>query len=130
MEKMVVIHTDKAPAAVGPYSQAIKFGNLVFASGQMPLDPITGEMVRSDITVQAKQVMENLSEVLTEAGASLGSVVKTTCFLSDMANYAAFNEVYAQHFTGKPARSCFAVKTLPKNALCEIEAIAAVTEDK
>ena len=120
------IATPNAPAAIGPYSQAIVCGNMLYTSGQIPLDPATGEMVGSDITVQAEQVMKNLAAVLTEAGATFGSVVKTTCFLADMADFAAFNAVYAKYFTENPARSCVAVKTLPKNALVEVEVIAKV----
>ncbi|MBR2929767.1 MAG: RidA family protein [Clostridia bacterium] len=121
MEK---IYTDKAPAAIGPYSQAIKAGNLLFTSGQIPIDPKTGEVSGEDITAQTEQVMKNLGAVLAEAGASFTKVVKTTCFLSDMASFAAFNEVYAKYFTEKPARSCVAVKALPKGVLVEVEAIA------
>ena len=99
-------------------------GNVVYTSGQIPLDPVSGEIVGVDIATQAKQVMENLSQVLIQAGASFDSVIKTTCFLQDMADFAAFNEVYAQYFTSKPARSCVAVRSLPKNVLCEIEVIA------
>lgn len=119
------IHTDAAPAAIGPYSQAVTLGDIVFTSGQIPLDPSTGEVVGTDIREQTKRVCENLSAVLKAAGSSLENAVKTTCFLYDMADFAAFNEVYAQYFTGKPARSCVAVKTLPKGVLVEIEVIAA-----
>jgi 2-iminobutanoate/2-iminopropanoate deaminase len=118
------IHTDKAPAAIGPYSQAYTSGNLVFTSGQIPLDPKTGEVVGSNIAAQTEQAVKNLTAVLEAAGSSPAKVLKTTCFLADMADFAAFNEVYAKHFTGKPARSTFAVKQLPKNSLVEIEAIA------
>ena len=117
------IHTDKAPAAVGPYSQAIEINGMVYTSGQIPLDPATGEIVGADITAQAHQVMKNLMEVLAAAGTPQENTVKTTCIMDD---FAAFNEVYAQYFTEKPARSCVAVKTLPKNVLCEVEVIAAV----
>ncbi|MBR5867798.1 MAG: RidA family protein [Clostridia bacterium] len=120
------IATANAPAAIGPYSQAIVCGNMLYTSGQIPLDPVTGEMVGSDITSQAEQVMKNLAAVLSEAGASFQSVVKTTCFLADMADFAAFNAVYAKYFTENPARSCVAVKALPKNALVEVEVIAAI----
>lgn len=123
MEK---IHTNNAPAAVGPYSQAIKYGNTLFTSGQIALDPATGEIVGDDIKTQAQQVMKNLMAVLAEAGTKQENTIKTTCFLSDMNDFAAFNEVYAEYFTKKPARSCVAVKTLPKNVLCEVEVIAAV----
>lgn len=118
------ISTNKAPAAIGPYSQAIVCGNMLFTSGQIPIDPATGEISGSDITAQAEQVMQNLAAVLEEAGASFQSAVKTTCFLSDMADFAAFNAVYAKYFTENPARSCVAVKTLPKNVLVEVEVIA------
>ena len=121
-----IIATPNAPAAIGPYSQAIVCGNMLYTSGQIPLDPATGEMVGRDITAQAEQVMKNLAAVLTEAGATFGSVVKTTCFLADMADFAAFNAVYAKYFTENPARSCVAVKTLPKNALVEVEVIAVI----
>jgi 2-iminobutanoate/2-iminopropanoate deaminase len=118
------IHTDKAPAAIGPYSQAYISGNFVFASGQTPLDPKTGAIVGTDVVAQAEQVLKNLTAVLEAAGSSAAKVLKTTCFLADMGDFAAFNEVYAKHFPGKPARSTVAVKTLPKNALVEVEAIA------
>lgn len=118
------IHTDKAPAAVGPYSQAIRINDLVFTSGQIPLEPSTGAIVGNDITTQAEQVMKNLMEVLAAAGTKQENTIKTTCFLSNMDDFAAFNEVYAKYFTEKPARSCVAVKTLPKNVLCEVEVIA------
>lgn len=118
------IHTDKAPAAVGPYSQAIRINDLVFTSGQIPLDPSTGAIVGNDIMAQAEQVMKNLMEVLAAAGTKQENTIKTTCFLSNMDDFAAFNEVYAKYFTEKPARSCVAVKTLPKNVLCEVEVIA------
>ena len=118
------IHTDKAPAAVGPYSQAIRINDLVFTSGQIPLEPSTGAIVGNDITTQAEQVMKNLMEVLAAAGTKQGNTIKTTCFLSNMDDFAAFNEVYAKYFTEKPARSCVAVTPLPKNVLCEVEVIA------
>ncbi len=120
------VHTDNAPAAIGPYSQATVAGNLVFTSGQIPLNPATGQLEGSNITQQAHRVCKNLDAVLRAAGASLKSVVKTVCFLSDMADFSAFNEVYAQYFTEKPARSCVAVKELPKGALVEVEVIAQV----
>lgn len=120
------IHTDKAPAAVGPYSQAIEINGMVYTSGQIPLDPATGEIVGSDIKTQAHQVMKNLMEVLAAAGTKQENTIKTTCFLSNMDDFASFNEVYAEYFTEKPARSCVAVKTLPKNVLCEVEVIAAL----
>lgn len=124
MTDMKKIETKNAPAAIGPYSQAMVFGNLLFTSGQIPLDPATGEVKGSDITEQAEQSIANLGAILTEAGSGFDKVIKTTCFLSDMADFAAFNAVYARYFTGNPARSCVAVKTLPKNVLVEIEAIA------
>lgn len=124
MTDMKKIETKNAPAAIGPYSQAMVFGNLLFTSGQIPLDPATGEVKGSDITEQAEQSIANLGAILTEAGSGFDKVIKTTCFLSDMADFAAFNAVYAKYFTGNPARSCIAVKTLPKNVLVEIEAIA------
>ena len=120
------IYTSNAPAAIGPYSQAILFNELLFSSGQIPVDPATGEVVQGDITVQAEQVMKNVGAVLKEAGTDFVSVIKTPCFLSDMGYLAAFNEVYGKYFTEKPARSCVAVKTLPKNVLCEVEVIAEV----
>lgn len=118
------IYTENAPKAIGPYSQAVVVGNLVFTSGQIPLNPETGEIVGTTVTEQTKRVCENLSAVLEAAGTSLENVVKTVCFLSNMSDFAEFNEEYAKFFTGKPARSCVAVKDLPKNALLEIEVIA------
>lgn len=123
---MKVVHTDKAPAAIGPYSQAIILNDVLFTSGQIPVDPATGEVAGDTIEVQADQVMKNLGAVLAEAGTSFENAVKTTCFLADMGDFAAFNEVYAKYFVNKPARSCVAVKTLPKNVLCEVEVIAAI----
>ena len=120
---MTVISTENAPAAIGPYSQGMIVGSLVFCSGQIPVDPATGS-IPEGIAAQAERSCRNVAAVLETAGSDLGKVVKTTCFLADMADFAAFNEVYARFFTGKPARSCCAVKTLPKNVLCEIEAIA------
>ena len=117
------IATKNAPGAIGPYSQAIKYGDIVFTSGQIPLTA-DGALVEGDIKAQAEQVMKNLAAVLAEAGASFDTVIKTTCFLADMADFAAFNEVYGAHITSAPARSCVAVKTLPKNVLCEVEVIA------
>lgn len=119
------IETTDAPAAIGPYSQAIQAGNLLFISGTMPIDPATNALVEADITVQTKQIMKNLSAVLETAGYTFDDVVKTTCFLSDIANFAAFNEVYGTYFTSKPARSCVAVRDIPKGALVEVEVIAA-----
>ena len=118
------IHTDKAPAAIGPYSQATVVGNMVFTSGQIALDPGTGALSGDNITEQTHRACKNLDAVLTEAGSSLKNAVKTVCFLSNMADFAAFNEVYGQYFTEKPARSCVAVKELPKGALVEVEVIA------
>ena len=123
---MQKIHTDKAPAAIGPYSQAIVHGDLVFTSGQIPINPESGNIDAEGIIAQTEQVMKNLGAVLSEAGASFESTIKTTCFLSDMSDFAAFNEVYARYFTEKPARSCVAVKTLPKNVLVEVEVIAEI----
>ena len=120
------VHTENAPAAIGPYSQAVVVGKLVFCSGQIPLDPETGALVGSSITEQTHRVCQNLKAVLEAAGASLGAAVKTVCFLHDMADFAAFNQVYAQYFTEKPARSCVAVKDLPKGALVEVEVVALV----
>lgn len=121
---MKTISTDKAPAAIGPYSQAKVVGNLLFASGQCPFDPATGAIVGEEITAQAERACENAKALLEAAGSDLTKVVKTTCFLADMGDFAAFNEVYAKYFTEKPARSCVAVKQLPKSVLCEIEFIA------
>lgn len=121
MEK---IHTEAAPAAIGPYSQAMKVGNLVYTSGQIPVDPTTGNIEASDIAGQTEQVMKNLAAVLAAAGTTMEKTVKTLCFLRDMGDFAAFNAVYERYFTGKPARSCVAVAALPKNALVEVEAIA------
>ena len=123
------VHTNNAPAAIGPYSQAIVAGNLVFTSGQIPLNPLSGQVEGSNITEQTHRVCQNLQAVLEAAGASLQSAVKTVCFLGDMADFAAFNEVYAQYFTEKPARSCVAVKDLPKGALVEVEVVAYVEEN-
>lgn len=123
---MEAIYTPNAPEAIGPYSQAMRIGNLVFTSGQIPINPATGNVEAVTIEEQAEQVCKNLAAVLTAAGTSLEKVVKTTCFLSDMGDFAAFNGVYAKYFTEKPARSCVAVKTLPKNVLVEVEAIAEV----
>ena len=123
---MKYISTDKAPAAIGPYSQAIVTGNLLFASGQIALNPATGAVKGETITEQTTTVCENIGEILKAAGTTYDKVVKTTCFLADIADFAAFNEVYAKYFTGKPARSCVAVKDLPKKVLCEIEIIAEI----
>ena len=120
------IHTDNAPAAIGPYSQAIVCGNILFTSGQVPINPATGEVEAEGIEAQATQVMKNLDAVLTEAGSSFQKAIKTTCFLKNMEDFAAFNAVYAQYFTEKPARSCVAVKQLPKDVLVEVEVIAEI----
>lgn len=119
-----IISSPAAPAAIGPYSQAVVTGGLVFTSGQIGLVPQTGELAGDTLTAQAEQAMKNLGAVLAEAGSSYEKAVKTTCYLADMADFAAFNEVYARYFVGKPARSCFAVKDLPKGALCEVEVVA------
>ncbi len=118
------VSTPNAPAAIGPYSQAIRCGNLLFTSGQIPLDPATGAVVGENIREQAERVMQNLGAVLTAGGSSFENAVKTTCFLADMGDFATFNEVYATYFTTNPARSCVAVKTLPKGVLVEVEVIA------
>ena len=123
---MKQISTDKAPAAIGPYSQGFVSGNILFSAGQIALDPATGEIVGEDISAQTEQVMKNLGAILEAAGSSYEKTLKTTCFLSDMGDFAAFNEVYGKYFTGKPARSRVAVKTLPKNVLVEVEVIAEV----
>ena len=127
MNKITKIHTDNAPAAVGPYSQAIAAGGMLYTSGQIALDPATGEIVGDDIEAQAEQVMKNLVAVLKAAGADTSKVLKTTCFLSDMNNFVAFNQVYARYFgESAPARSCVEVARLPKDVLVEVEAIAYV----
>jgi 2-iminobutanoate/2-iminopropanoate deaminase len=118
------IATNNAPAAIGPYSQAIRCGNMLYSSGQIPLDPATGNMVGENITEQAEQVMKNLQAVLTEAGTDFDHVVKTTCFLANMNDFAAFNAIYGSYITSAPARSCVAVAALPKGALVEVEVIA------
>lgn len=125
---METIYAKEAPAAIGPYSHAKISSGLLFASGQTPMDAATGLVVGEDITEQAEQVMKNVGAVLSAAGVAFEHVVKTTCFLSDMSDFVAFNEVYARYFTGKPARSCVAVKTLPKNVLVEVEVIAELSE--
>ena len=121
-----VISTPHAPAAIGPYSQAILCGNMLYTSGQIPLDPATGTVVGDNIRDQAMQVMKNLGAVLAAGGSSFENAVKTTCFLADMADFAVFNEVYATYFTTNPARSCVAVKTLPKGVLVEVDVVACV----
>ena len=120
------ISTDKAPAAIGPYSQGIVAGNTLYAAGQIPIDPATGEIKGEDILGQAEQVMKNVGAILTEAGYGYEDVVKTTCFLADMGDFAAFNGVYEKYFTEKPARSCVAVKQLPRDVLCEVEVIGVI----
>ena len=124
MSKIQTIHTEKAPAAIGPYSQAKEIAGFLFLSGQVPLDPETGAVVGADITDQTEQIMKNITAILEAAGSSMEQAVKTTCFLADMNDFAAFNEVYGRYFTEKPARSCVAVKQLPKNVLAEVEVIA------
>ena len=124
MAELIKVATEKAPAAIGPYSQAIVCGNMVFTSGQIPINPTSGNVEATTIEGQAEQVMKNLGEVLSAAGSGFDKAVKTTCFLADMGDFAAFNGVYAKYFTTKPARSCVAVKTLPKNVLVEVEVIA------
>jgi 2-iminobutanoate/2-iminopropanoate deaminase len=126
MNMFKVISTDKAPAAIGPYSQALVYGDFLFASGQIPINPSNGQIVEGDIRTQAEQVMKNISAILTEAGISFENVIKTTCFLKNMDDFAPFNEVYAKYFTGKPARSCVAAAKLPKDVLCEVEVTAVV----
>lgn len=121
-----VISTEKAPGAIGPYSQAMVVNGLLYTSGQIALDPATGAIAGEDIASQADRVCKNLGELLKAAGTGFENVVKTTCFLADMGDFGTFNEVYAKYFVSKPARSCVAVKTLPKNVLCEVELIAAV----
>lgn len=121
---MKKISTDKAPAAIGPYSQAVIAGDFLYASGQIPINPATGNVEAEGITEQAKQSIKNAGEILKAAGATYDKVVKTTCFLADIADFAAFNEVYAKYFTQNPARSCVAVKDLPKGVLCEVEVTA------
>lgn len=125
---MKKIHTEKAPAAIGPYSQAVVHNGVLYTSGQVPLDPVAGEIVGGDIQSQANQVLKNLEQILKEAGTDFSKVIKTTCFLADMKDFAAFNEVYASYITEKPARSCVAVKELPKQVLVEVEVIAAIEE--
>ena len=121
---MKLIHTDKAPAAVGPYSQAIQAGGMLYMSGQIAIDPSVGKIVATDIEGQAEQCCRNIEAVLAAAGTDMQRVVKTTCFLADIADFQKFNAVYERHFVSKPARSCVAVKDLPAGALCEVEALA------
>lgn len=120
------IATDKAPSAIGPYSQAVAVGNMLYTSGQIAIDPATGNVEATDIVGQTEQVMKNLGAVLEAAGTSFENAVKTTCFLADIKDFAAFNEIYGKYFTSKPARSCVAVKDLPKNVLVEVEVIAVI----
>lgn len=126
---MKTIFTDKVPAAIGPYSQAIVVNGILYASGQIPLDPATGNMVEGGIAEQTERVMLNIKAVLEAVGADFTNIVKTTCFLRDMADFAAFNAVYANYFTGKPARSCVQAAALPKNAAVEVEIIAVLNND-
>lgn len=123
---MKPIHSEHAPAAIGPYSQAIRAGEFLYLSGQLGICPESGKIEGATVTEQAEQACKNIEAVLAAAGLSMQNIVKTTCFLTDMADFAAFNEVYAKHFVSKPARSCFAVKALPAGGLCEIESIAVV----
>ena len=121
-----IIYTKNAPEAIGPYSQAVISGNLVFTSGQIAINPESGAIEATTIEEQTKQVCENIKNLLEASGSSIERVIKTTCFLSDMSDFAAFNEVYGTYFTGKPARSCVAVKTLPKNVLVEVDTVAEI----
>ena len=125
-KSLLKVSTEKAPAAIGPYSQAVIAGGVLYTSGQIPVNPETNAIAGDTIEEQAEQVMKNLGAVLAEAGITFEKVVKTTCFIADMGDFAKFNEIYAKYFTEKPARSCVAVKTLPKNVLCEVEVIAVV----
>ena len=124
MAEFTKVHTDNAPAAIGPYSQAVVCGDMVYTSGQIAIDPKTGDLVSGGINEQTEQILKNLEAVLREAGSSFDKVVKTTCFLADIGDFAAFNEIYGKYFTGKPARSCVAVRSLPKGALAEVEVTA------
>lgn len=126
MAEINKIHTDKAPAAIGPYSQAMVVGGMVYTSGQIAIVPETGNLAEGGIEAQTEQIMKNLGEVLAASGSGFDKVVKTTCFLADIADFAAFNEIYGKYFTSKPARSCVAVRELPKGALAEVEVIAVV----
>lgn len=125
-----VTNTEKAPAAIGPYSQAVAMNEILFTSGQIPINPENGEVVEAEIEAQSEQVMKNVGAVLEASGTSFENVIKTTCFLADMNDFAAFNAVYEKYFISKPARSCVAVKQLPKNVLCEVEVIAALGINK
>ena len=124
MDMAEIISTQNAPAAIGPYSQAVKANGMLYTSGQIGIVPATGELAEGGLAAQAEQVMKNLAAVFAAAGTGFEKAVKTTCYLADMADFAAFNEVYARYFVGKTARSCFAVKGLPKGALCEVEVVA------
>ena len=124
MTELIKVHTDKAPAAIGPYSQAIIAGGTVYTSGQIAINPETGDLVSGGIAEQTEQIMKNLGEVLARAGSVFDKAVKTTCFLADIADFAVFNEIYGKYFSSKPARSCVAVRSLPKGALAEVEVIA------
>jgi 2-iminobutanoate/2-iminopropanoate deaminase len=124
MTELTKVHTDKAPAAIGPYSQAIIAGGTVYTSGQIAINPETGDLVGGGIAEQTEQIMKNLGEVLDRAGSGFDKAVKTTCFLADIADFAVFNEIYGKYFSSKPARSCVAVRSLPKGALAEVEVIA------
>ena len=124
MDMAEIISTQNAPAAIGPYSQAVKANGMLYTSGQIGIVPATGELAEGGLAAQAEQVMKNLAAVFAAAGTGFEKAVKATCYLADMADFAAFNEVYARYFVGKPARSCFAVKGLPKGALCEVEVVA------
>ena len=126
MSELKKVATEKAPAAIGPYSQAIICGDMVFTSGQIAIDPAAGDIVAKDIAGQTEQVMKNLCAVLAEAGTSMENAIKTTCFLADIADFAAFNEIYGKYLTEKPARSCVAAKALPKGALVEVEVVAKI----
>lgn len=126
MAEVLKVHTPNAPEAIGPYSQAIITGGMVYTSGQIAINPETGNMAEGGIAQQTEQIMKNLGAVLKEAGSGFGKAVKTTCFLADIADFAVFNEIYGKYFTGKPARSCVAVRELPKGALAEVEVIAVV----
>lgn len=125
---MKKITTEKAPAAIGPYSQAVAVGELVYTSGQIAIDPATGDLVSGGVKEQTEQVMKNLGEVLAAAGSGFEKAIKTTCFLTDIADFAVFNEVYGRYFTEKPARSCVAVSALPKGALVEVEVVARINK--
>jgi len=123
---MKIIQTDKAPAAIGPYSQAVAINGIVYTSGQIPLSPVSGEITGATVAEQAEAAIKNVKEVLEAAGSSIEKVIKTTCFLTDMSKFSEFNAVYAKYFTTKPARSCVEVSALPRGAMVEIEAVAAV----